>query len=249
MNRQFSDQHPEKMDLPQPASRLEQPLRDLASINRFFGGHWLVCRFLKAWFAPGQRYRVLDLATGAGDVPRLMVNWGRQRGIDIQVDALDANPVIVEIAQKMTPHREITYVQGDARTYDPGHTYDLVCSSLALHHFSEEDAVQVLRQSRRLSHRFTMIADLERGWGTTAGIWLLTALLFRDPITRDDGRTSAQRAFSFAELERLACEAGWADFEHSRFPLCRQAIWMASRDAGDIPVPVLEETAPLPCPT
>ncbi|HKP02215.1 MAG TPA: hypothetical protein VJU77_02540 [Chthoniobacterales bacterium] len=34
--------------------------------------------------------------------------------------------------------------------------------------------------------------------------YLLTALIFRDPMTRADGRTSAAQAFSFRELRTLA---------------------------------------------
>jgi ubiquinone/menaquinone biosynthesis C-methylase UbiE len=250
MKREFSQSQPELMDVAEPGSpELEESLRNLASMNRHFGAHRLIRRFLKAWFAPGETYRVLDLATGAGDIPRMMLEWGQPRGIRFEIDAVDANPATIEVARKMTPYPQVNWIAADALTYGPGRTYDLVCCSLALHHFAQADAVRLLRRCQRLSHRFTLVADLERSPLNYFCIWLVTALIYRDPITRHDGLISAKRAFSYDELAELASEAGWEVFEQCRFPPCRQAIWMVTDDLGDIPAPVLEEVAPLPCPT
>jgi hypothetical protein len=54
----------------------------------------------------------------------------------------------------------------------------------------------------------------------------LTALIFREPMTREDGRASAARAFSFAEMRQLAKRAGWENFGHGKFHFARQAIWL-----------------------
>src|SRR4051812_30341087 len=143
MNREFSQDPPEMMDVPQPVTvELERDLRNLASLNRYFGSHWLIRRFLRAWFAPGQTYRVLDLATGAGDIPRVMLEWAQPRGITLEIDAVDANPSTLEIARKLTPYSQVNWIHGDALTHEPGRTYDLVCCSLALHHFSTDDAIR-----------------------------------------------------------------------------------------------------------
>jgi hypothetical protein len=42
-----------------------------------------------------------------------------------------------------------------------------------------------------------------------AGVYLLIALIFREPKTRHDTRLSAMRAFSFSEMRDLAVHAGW----------------------------------------
>jgi hypothetical protein len=55
---------------------------------------------------------------------------------------------------------------------------------------------------------------------------MLTALIFREPMTRFDARLSAQRAFSFAEMRELAIRAGWKNLSHRRFRFGRQAVWM-----------------------
>ena len=250
MKRVFNQDEPELMDRPQPASaELERDLVNLASLNRYFGSHRLVRRFLAAWLQPDRTYRVLDVCTGFGDIPRMMVDWGRRRGVRLRIDAIDANAATIEIARAHSAdYREIEFQRADMLKYDSRETYDLVCCSLALHHFSETDAVRVLRHCRELSHRFVLVADLVREFTTTIGVWALTQFVYREPMTRHDGRLSAQRAFSFTEMRLLAEAAEWKDFGHARFPLCRQALWLDSRNFAEIPAPAVATNVALPSP-
>ena len=238
MKRAFDKNEPELMDRPQPVSEeLEKDLRNLVGLNRHFGSHRIIRRFLSAWLQRDRRYRVLDLATGSGDIPRVMVDWARTRGITLQIDALDAHPSTLEIARKHSvDYPEIRFLHDDALRYESPATYDLVCCSLALHHFSEEDAATMLRRCRELSHRFVLVTDLERSAQTTLGVWAVTQWIYTDPMTRYDGRLSAKRAFSFAEMQALAEAAGWKNFGHTRFLFCRQALWLEERTFGAIPV-------------
>lgn len=246
MKRTFDPDEPELMDRPQPVTpELETDLHNLASLNRWFGSHRLVRKFLARWLETDRPYRVLDLATGAGDLPRVMAGWARRRGVSLQVDAVDANPSTLEIASRASrDFPEITFLRDNVLTFAPAQTYDLVCCSLALHHFSEADAVRLLCRCRDLSHRFTLVSDLERSPATLLGIQALTTLLYREPMTRADAVASAHRAFSFAEFRALAEAADWADFGHARFLFCRQAIWLDAETVGEIPL-----TDALPCPT
>ena len=74
LKRQFDPADPEWMDRPQPVSaELLSDLRNLRALNRYFGSYRLVRYFLRRWIRPGDRLRILDLATGSGDIPRLVV--------------------------------------------------------------------------------------------------------------------------------------------------------------------------------
>jgi SAM-dependent methyltransferase len=238
MSRVFDPSDPELMDREQPISpELEKDLANLVSLNRCFGSHRLLRRFLDGWLQPERCYRVLDLCTGAGDLPRVMSDWARARGITVRIDAVDANAATLEIARAAsTAYPEITFLRGDALSHSAEATYDLVTCSLALHHFSEADAVRLLRRARELSHRFILVADLERCAATTLGVWLVTQFIYREPMTRHDGRVSAQRAFSFGEMRALAEQAGWRDYGHARFAFCRQALWLDTQDFAEIPL-------------
>ncbi len=242
MNRHFDPAERELIDDPNtPPADLDRALDDLISISRRFGGHRLVRHFLSRWLNPGRCYRFLDLCTGAGDLPRVMVEWARARGITLRIDAVDANPAVLELARKRSEtFPEIHFHQGNALGEAPGEGYDLVHCSLSLHHFSEEDAARLLVRCRELSNRWALVSDLDRQPLTTAAIWLVAGLLYRSPVARHDGRLSARRAFSFHEMRRLAEAAGWLRFGHARFACCRQAIWLESRDLGDIPLAEVE---------
>src|SRR5213083_1249576 len=112
MKRIFNPDEPELMDRPQPVSaELETDLLNLVSLNRHFGSHRLVRNFLSRWFTPNRSYSVLDLATGAGDIPRVIADWAREQDISIRIDAVDANPSTLEIAQKHSAsYPEIRYL-------------------------------------------------------------------------------------------------------------------------------------------
>ena len=227
MKRIFDPATPELMDRPQPiTAELETDLHNLRQLNRYFGSYRLIEHFLRRWIRPGDRLRILDLATGSGDIPRRVVEYARTVGATVTVDAVDQQPSTVEIARQLSVgYPEIEFVQGDVLTF-AREPYDLVLCSLALHHFAEPDAIQLLRRCRDLSKRYVLVADLRRGWFASAGVFLLTALLFREPMTRTDARLSAERSFSFAEFRSLAERAGWKNFGHANFPFARQAIWL-----------------------
>jgi SAM-dependent methyltransferase len=231
MKRRFDPTILEIMDRPQPVSpELERDLERLRQLNRWFGSYRLISRFIRRWLLLGAQTRVVDLATGSGDIPRLIVDHARRIGAPIHIDAVDQQPATLEIARRLSSdYPEISYHTADILEWGSPQTYHIALCSLVLHHFSNDDAVNVLRRCRELSKRFVLVADLRRGFLLEAGVHLLTVTAFREPMTRFDARLSAERAFSFAEMRELAIEAGWKNFGHKKFRFGRQAIWMQSQ--------------------
>jgi 2-polyprenyl-3-methyl-5-hydroxy-6-metoxy-1,4-benzoquinol methylase len=228
MKRQFDPAVLEMMDRPQPVSfELERDLERIRQLNRWFGSHRLICHFVRRWIKPSGKMRIVDLATGSGDIPRLIADYARKIGAKVEIDALDRQSATLEIARKLSPaYPEISYHATNILDWSPAEAYDIVLCTLVLHHFSDEDAVRVLRRCRETSQNFVLVSDLRRGFLATAGVYLLTAVIFREPMTRYDARLSAERAFSFSEMRNLAVRAGWQNFGHRRFRVARQAIWL-----------------------
>lgn len=228
MKRQFDPATLELMDRPQPVSaELERDLRNLRQLNRWFGSYGLIEFFLRRWIPSGGKLRVIDLATGSGDIPRLIAEYAVEIGAAVQIDAIDQQQATLEIAKMLSVnYQNIRFLQANILEHDPSEPYDMVLCTLALHHFSEDDAVAVLRRCRELSRKFVLVSDLRRGWLGTIGVNLLTATIFREPMTKYDARLSTARAFSFSELEDLAQRAGWENFGHRSFKFARQAIWL-----------------------
>src|SRR5436189_4522200 len=113
MDRQFDPAELELMDRPQPISiELERDLRSIRQLNRWFGSHRVVRHFVRRWIRPRARMRIIDLATGSGDIPRLIVDLARKMGANVEIDALDRQSATLEIARGLSSgYPEISYVE------------------------------------------------------------------------------------------------------------------------------------------
>jgi 2-polyprenyl-3-methyl-5-hydroxy-6-metoxy-1,4-benzoquinol methylase len=229
------------MDRPQRVTReLERDLANLRSFNHWFGSHRLVRHFLRRWLKPNEKVRILDVATGSGDIPRLIVDHARRENLAVQIDAIDQQESTVAIARRLSAaYPEIDFRCANLFEWNssPGkldglkpsslpEPYDIVLCSLTLHHFTNDDAVRVLQKIRELSRTRVLLADLRRARWLSCAVYLVTATIYRDKMTKMDARLSAARAFSFRELRALAERAGWKNFGHRKFAVGRQAIWI-----------------------
>lgn len=205
---------------------LRDDLRNLETINKYFGGRSAVVGLLRKLTKTMERVRVVDLATGFGDHPRSMVRWGRAAGKEVRVMAVDRQWSTLQIARGATPQNyPVLYVQADVR-YLPfkNQSADLVLCSLALHHFTEQDAIEILKESKRVAARAMACMDLIRSKSAYWAVWVLTQFILRAPMTRHDARVSVKRAFTEHELKGLARQAGWDRFWHAHLPWFRQAV-------------------------
>jgi 2-polyprenyl-3-methyl-5-hydroxy-6-metoxy-1,4-benzoquinol methylase len=228
MKRQFDPHTLELMDRPQSVSaELERDLHNIRRFNRWFGSYALISFFLRRWIRPGARLRIVDLATGSGDIPRLIADYARKIGAEVRIDALDQQAATLEIAKKLSlRYPNIAFIQANLLEWAPPEPYDIVLCTMALHHFSEQDAVRVLGRGREFSRKFVLVSDLRRGLLGMIGVYFLTATIFREPMTKHDAQLSMARAFSFSEMRSLAQRAGWENLGHRRFRFARQAIWL-----------------------
>jgi SAM-dependent methyltransferase len=234
MKRHFNPAILEMMDREQPLSaELERDLERIRQFNRWFGSYQLIFSFIRRWIKPGAQLRVVDLATGSGDIPRLIIDYSRSIGAAVEIDAVDHQPATLEIARKLSVgYPEISYIDADILECCPAGPHDMALCTLALHHFSDEDAVKVLQRCTELATKFVLVSDLRRGLFLKGAIHVLTTFVFCEPMTRHDARLSAARAFSFSEMRDLASKAGWQGFGHKRFRFGRQAIWLEAGRAS-----------------
>ena len=225
------------MDRPQPVTReLERDLANLRSFNRWFGGHGLVRHFLRRWLKPNDKARILDVATGSGDIPRLIADHARRQDVSVQIDAIDQQESTIGIARRLSAaYPEIRFSCANLFEWDPAEGYDIVFCSLTLHHFTTDDAVRALEKIRELSRARVLVADLRRARWLTFAVYLVTATIYPDEMTKTDARLSAARAFSFLEMRKLAERAGWKNFGHRKFAVGRQAIWIDPSGTGGFP--------------
>ena len=195
-------------------------LEDLCRVNRWLGGTRLTLRALEplaAGLAAGDELSVVDVGSGASDIPRAIVRWARARGLRPRVLATDASMDILALA-KGRDAGGVEFEVADARRlpFADG-SFDVATCSLLLHHFDRDGAVAVLREMRRVSRRGIVVNDLVRGWLGYAGAWGLSRVFTSNPLTRHDAPVSVRRAYTRAELAELAALAG---LDPVRFTSC-----------------------------
>jgi ubiquinone/menaquinone biosynthesis C-methylase UbiE len=183
----------------------------LAMVNRRFGGaQATIARFEEAsrsW-KPGERIEVLDIASGAADVPRALIQWGREHGFDVRVTALDISQSALDYARRAGPgNARLRLLCADIRRpFCQDQSFDYVTSALFFHHLTDAQIIETLRLSDRIARRGIVVNDLVR----SPRAWLLTWLLTWPfhPILHHDGPLSVRRALTPDEMLALARQAG-----------------------------------------
>jgi len=202
---------PELLDGPlddRPA--LAANLRDLRRINRLTGGSGLSLRAVRALGDPAT---ILDVGTGAADIPALLLADARRRGIPLEVTATDSRPEVLDAARSVRPGLAglpgLTFEAADGRRLPyPDGSFDVGHASLVLHHLDADDAVAFLRELRRVSRAGIVVNDLDRGRWFWIGAWLITHSIAASRYTRHDGPLSVRRAWTRGEAITLLRRAG-----------------------------------------
>jgi 2-polyprenyl-3-methyl-5-hydroxy-6-metoxy-1,4-benzoquinol methylase len=198
----------EMMDLPgNPHWLLEEDLANLRAFNRHFGGYRSARRGLQRLIDHKKldRFSLLDVGTGSGDIPAALAGWARSRGIAAAFTALEVEPVTLAAAARQTSnYSEINLVRGDglAPPFQAG-SFDFVFASQFLHHFSENHIVTLLRTWSGIARRAIIVSDLVRHPVAYYGIRSLTRLVTRNVMTLTDAPLSVQRAFTMKEWREL----------------------------------------------
>lgn len=154
-------------------------------------------------------FRLLDVACGGGDVARALKRRAMREGVSLDIHGCDVSPLAVAHAQGQAREQglDANFYQLDAlHTSLPG-GFDLVCSSLFLHHLSDDQVVGLLGRMAEAGNAL-LVQDLMR---SRSGYWLAKVtlrVLSRSQVARVDGPRSVRASFRIPELAALARRAG-----------------------------------------
>ncbi|WP_443019571.1 methyltransferase domain-containing protein [Sphingomonas phyllosphaerae] len=206
-----------------PADVYAAVVADLARVNVVTMAARPTLAFLVRRTTPGERYRLLDVGYGDGDMLRRIARWGERRGIGFDLVGIDLNPRSEAAARAHTPAGlAIDWRTGDYADL-AGQGWDFVISSLVAHHMTQQQLIAFLRFMGREARVGWLVNDLHRHGFAYHG-WPLLAALFRwHQIVRHDGRLSIARSYRPREWQPLLAEAGVSDarvFRAFPFRLC-----------------------------
>ncbi len=165
--------------------------------------------------------RVLDIATGAGDVPIRLRQKALHAKLPIEFAGCDMSPLAISHAEREASARgvDLKFFALDLFRDEIPTGYDIVTCSLFLHHLEEAVAIELLRKARSAAGELVLLNDLIRSRTGYALAYVGTRLLSRSPIVHVDGPLSVQGAFTMAEALELSRKAGWQKPQiHWRWP-------------------------------
>jgi SAM-dependent methyltransferase len=195
---------------------VRQTLRELETINDLLGGNYVTLNGLEKLTQDKQEqpFKVADLGCGSGDILRLIRKWSNKKRIDLQLTGIDANPFIVDYANRQTPpecnihYQVIDIFSDDFRQAK----FDIIIGTLFFHHFTNEQLNDFFTQLKRQVRIGIIINDIHRHWFAYYSIKWLTHLLSKSAMVKFDAPLSVLRAFRKNELIEILKNAGITNY-------------------------------------
>jgi SAM-dependent methyltransferase len=189
--------NPELLDSAGPPYA-DRNLRELARINRWFGGHRSLLRMMRDLVHPREHFTVLDVGAGSGDMGRCLTRHFR----NVKVISLDRRPMHLRNAPAPRVVADALQLPFVRRSFD-----FVLCSSV-LHHFPDSGVVEMISTLRPFARRALLLLDLERHPLAYHFLPITRRIFGWGPLTVHDGPISVAAAFRLEELVSLTRAAG-----------------------------------------
>lgn len=199
---------------------MDDPDCDRAALDRTYAGFAPVNRLVAGWrtvyrrhlaplLSPDRLTTLLDVGSGAGDVPRILARWAARDGRRLVITAVDPDPRAHAYASARPPTPGVTFRQASSRTLvDEGARFDVVTSNHLLHHLDVAQLDALLDDSVRLARRLVLHNDLARSGAAYLGWSVASRAFAHRSFIRVDGLRSIRRSYRPAELATQV-EPGW----------------------------------------
>jgi len=206
---------PERMDDPElDPGRHRAALTGLRRLNRLGGTASAVWRCIEPLLAGANArtppLRILDLATGGGDLPIALWRRARAGAHAVSISGLDVSPVAIEVARRRARSlgADVAFDRVDVVQDALPAPVDVVICSLFLHHLDDTDATTLLARAAAAARRRLVVDDLARSAVGLGLVTVATRVVTRSDVVHHDGPASVRAAFTPAELRGLATQAG-----------------------------------------
>jgi ubiquinone/menaquinone biosynthesis C-methylase UbiE len=173
-------------------------LSDIVELNRHWGGHSTLCSLLRQVANANDPFSLLDVGAASGDMGQRILEWYPNARV-LSMDSIASH--MVDCPQPK--------LVGDAFALPfRARAFDFVFCALFLHHFPDEEVVDLLRRFGQVARKSVLVVDLERNPLPYYFLPLTQPFFGWDAVTVNDGRISVEAAFKRRELESLAAKAG-----------------------------------------
>ncbi len=189
-------------------------LRGLSRINRFSNASSMIWQPIRQLARSIDRpLRILDLATGAGDLPVRLWQLGQQSGLSLHCAGCDKSPAALRFARDNARRIQanVDFFRMDLSEDEIPGEFDVIVCSLFLHHLEVPTVIELLRRAGNRAGQILMVSDLRRSYAGYLLACTATQLLSRSHVVHVDGPRSVRAAFTIPEIKDLARQAGLTD--------------------------------------
>ncbi len=197
----------ERMDDPRcDRIKLFNTYRYFSRVNSLISG-WrhIYKKQIRPYLFNKKRSTLLDIGFGGGDIPIKLAQWAAQDDFELNITAIETDERATAYVQTLDPPANVDFkLTSSTNLLETAERFDFVISNHLLHHLSEEEIQQLLKQSKALSKQKVLFNDIERCDIAYLSFKSITTPFFRDSFITEDGLTSIKRSFTYKELRNLA---------------------------------------------
>ena len=206
INTQHRTDNPEIMDdFTLEGDALKLALDKIAQINQLLGGNRLTLKGVEKLLkkeSNSSPITIVDVGCGNGDMLRKLADFGFQNNLNLELIGVDANPFTVNYAIDLSRnYPNIKYRCEDIFNQSFNELkFDIVLCTLTLHHFNNDEIIQLLTLFNKNSRLGFVVNDLHRN-SVAYRLFQGLCFVFRmNKMSREDGLTSILRGFKKEEL-------------------------------------------------
>ncbi|MGO4771212.1 methyltransferase domain-containing protein [Flavobacterium sp. W22_SRS_FK3] len=187
-------------------SELSAALDQIARINQLLGGNKITLNGIKELVKKintSQTIVIADVGCGNGDMLRMLANYGLKNNINFKLIGIDANVFTVNYAKTLSnEYSNIEYLCLDIFSEDfAAVNYDIVLCTLTLHHFSDEEILNIIAIFNNKANIGIVVNDLHRSKLAYRLFEIICWVFNLSKMSREDGLVSILRGFKKNELE------------------------------------------------
>ena len=219
INTKYRSEEPEIMDdFAMEGEILKQALDKIAKINQLLGGNLLTLRGVQELIQKIPKtteITIVDVGCGNGDMLRYLADYGIKNHFNFRLIGIDANNFTINHAQKLsTKYSNISFKCEDV--FDQIFKelkYDIVLCTLTLHHFKEEEILQLMTVFNANSKVGIVINDLQRS-ALAYRLFQGLCFVFRlNSMSKQDGLVSILRGFKKQELIHFSQKLNFINYK------------------------------------
>lgn len=169
--------------------RVDSALKELKIINSLLGGNAISYEGIGKLNKSPEALTILDAGSGSADI---LINI-KKRIKGLNIFCLDKNQRACHYLKNHST--DIKVICGDVLHLPIDTSFDIIHTSLFLHHFNEEDLIVIIKSLLGISKKGIIINDLRRSIFAWLGIKIVTTLFSRSREVKYDGPMSVRKGF------------------------------------------------------